>query len=735
MKKTLLVVTLAILLASVVIIQAPVTYTKVEDDGPIAEAGSDLTVQESQLATFNGSASKGSRGVLVFGDNTNVTEVTYDRDKIRYHGSPDVKVDDTGAVHIAWCGQMWGGYRYIFYSKSTNQGLTFREPLAVSGYLGSEPGCWAGLNADRFGRIHITWTNMINSVHPVAYYRMSPDRGEKFNTPVPIDYGTGSFAGDVFSDSEGTIHMTLSIYGDPGNIHLIKSEDNGSTFSDPVRINDVSGSVSGGSRVRLGPNDSIHAVWSDDRDWKDEKWDVYYSVSYDGGSSFSKSIRVHDKDRGYQTRPTLAVDDGGNPHVVWIEYKASSDELHYSASYDGGASFEEKTLIVDAPDIRDPSIDIGNDGLPQIVWYERGGSYYYNINYTRMDKIEKKFLRTLSVNDDNGIYRKVQPSMDVDSNGTTHVVWADYRNGIGDDRNDIYYARSTLGRAKIVEYHWDTNSLLDTDGDGNSTNDVDVTGPTPSFTYGDDGIFVVTLRVTDELGETAYDTAEVTVQNVNPTILNTSIRLEELNASFIFRIAGEKWHNVEVFLLEDGVEVGHMSVTRKPGNPNNQVAVLGDFSFNHAKTYSMMAYYTPEDDLVNGQPGGATPAWLILSFGDLERKIHHTFNVIHSETWVWNIENLNQYFPFVVSFKAEAFDPGSDDLTFTWDWGDGTSSSRTYYNDGIGPDPYPSPNVNPITEIDKQEHFFVTGGVHTIHLTVEDDDGGSETLTLLLTLS
>lgn len=725
-------VTFVLFLATIAFFPIQVADRDIEDLRPIADAGPDLTVQENQLVSLNGSASKGSKGAVIFGNNTNVTEVTYDRDKLRYHGSPDMKVDETGVVHIAWCGQMWDGFRYIFYSKSTDQGLTFREPLAVSGYLGSEPGCWAGLDADKFGRVHVTWTNMIDSVHPVAYYRMSPDSGDTFNTPVPIDYGSGSFAGDVFSDSNGTIHMTLSIYGYPGDMHLIKSEDNGSTFSDPVRINDVSGSVSGGSRVRLGPNDSIHAVWSDDRDWKDEKWDVYYSVSYDGGSSFSKSMLVHDKDKGYQTRPTLAVDDGGNPHVVWIEYKASTDELHYSASYNGGASFEEKNLIVDAPDIRDPSIDIGNDDLPQIVWYERGGSYYYNVNYTKMDKIEREFLRMLSVNDDNGVHRKAQPSMDVDSNGTTHVVWADNRNGIGDDRNDIYYARSALGRAKIVKYQWDTNSLLDTDGDGNSTNDVDITGPTPSFTYGDDGIFVVTLKVTDELGEAASDTAKVTVLNVNPTILSTSTKLEELNASFMFRIAGEKWHNVEVFLFEDGLDVGYVNVTRHPGSPNDQIAALGDFSTDPSKTYSATAYYTPEDDPINGQPWGATPAWFILRFDNDERKIHHTFNEIHNETWVWNMDNLNQYFPLVVSFEAMASDPGSDDLTFTWDWGDGTSSSRIYYNDGIGPDPYPSPDVNPFAVTDGLKHVFPLAGAYTIVLTVSDDDGGVETTTIVV---
>lgn len=722
-------VTFVLFLATIAFFPIPVADKGIEDLRSIADAGPDLTVQENQLFSLNGSASRGSKGVVVFGDNMNVTEISYNRDRPRFHFNPDLKVDDSGVIHVAWCGQMWDGYRYTFYARSTDQGLTFEDSLAISGTLGPPPGpCRAELDVGQDGHVHIIWTNMMDSLHPVMYYSMSSDRGDTFNTPVPIDYGNGSFASSVFSDSKGVIHITFLEHG---NYFHIKSEDNGSAFSDPVRINDLPGSVSGGGRAQLGPSDSIHVVWKDDRNWMNEKWDVYYSVSHDSGTSFTTGTLVHGEDGAYQDYPTVAVDADGNPYVVWIESSGSNVELFYSVSFDGGMSFEKKRVVATADEIRVPSMDIGNDGLPHIVWDDRGASYdYYNINYTKMDKIEKEFVRILSVNDDDGIFRKVQPSVDVDSNGTAHVVWVDHRNG--EDRGDVYYARSTLGRARIVSYEWDMDSSTDSDGDGNTTNDVDATGSIPSFTYGDDGVYVVTLKVTDELGETASDTAEVTVLNVNPKILSTSNELEELNASFMFRIAGEKWHNVEVFLFEDSIEVGYVNLTRQPGSPNDQIAALGNFSADPSKTYSAIAYYTPDDDPVNGQLWGATPAWFILKFGNDERRIHYTFNVIHNETWVWSIDDLNQYFPLVVSFEALASDPGSDDLTITWDWGDGTSSSRIHYNDGIGPDPYPSPEINPISVRDTQRHAFPIAGSYTVVLTVIDDDGGVTTATVVV---
>ena len=84
-----------------------------------------------------------------------------------------------------------------------------------------------------------------------------------------------------------------------------------------------------------------------------------------------------------------------------------------------------------------------------------------------------------------------------------------------------------------------------------------------------------------------------------------------------------------------------------------------------------------------------------------------------------------------LTFTATAADPGSDDLTFIWDWGDGTpATATTYYNDGIGPDPYPSPGGTfPFTATDTQAHAVATIWTH-VTLTVLDDDGGSVVLTL-----
>jgi hypothetical protein len=84
------------------------------------------------------------------------------------------------------------------------------------------------------------------------------------------------------------------------------------------------------------------------------------------------------------------------------------------------------------------------------------------------------------------------------------------------------------------------------------------------------------------------------------------------------------------------------------------------------------------------------------------------------------------------SHDAEADDPGSDDLTFDWDFGfPGSGVSATYFNDTGdpfgAPDPPQSPHGTfPFSASDTASVIFTDAGVYTVRVDVTDDDGGSD---------
>ena len=104
------------------------------------------------------------------------------------------------------------------------------------------------------------------------------------------------------------------------------------------------------------------------------------------------------------------------------------------------------------------------------------------------------------------------------------------------------------------------------------------------------------------------------------------------------------------------------------------------------------------------------------------------------------IGNIGEVTPGVegslIVFTATATDDGSDDLTFSWNWGDGTTSTTAHYNDGVGPDLDRSPSgTRPFTVTETLGHTYGDNSVHTVTLTILDDDGGSVVYTTDVTVN
>ena len=265
--------------------------------------------------------------------------------------------------------------------------------------------------------------------------------------------------------------------------------------------------------------------------------------------------------------------------------------------------------------------------------------------------------------------------------------------------------------------------------------------------YADDGIYHPSVTVTDDDNAADSSVAAVNVGNTAPKV---AVDGAYIKGNLTLRLAGEKYHNVELWLYESGVFRGYLNVTRDVCKP--QEATIENITFNLAENWEVRTLYTPDDDPVNGNKNGASSAWVILEFENgAYRKIHHTFNVRHPETYDWNL-TLNPYFftaphectreghgnggghgPHdngtcedcehngnpAVHFSYRLYDAGADDLIVHWSFAD------SYYEERFNASGFP----NFVTaELNYTPEFM---GNITVNVT--DDDGALTTLNLNIT--
>jgi len=252
-----------------------------------------------------------------------------------------------------------------------------------------------------------------------------------------------------------------------------------------------------------------------------------------------------------------------------------------------------------------------------------------------------------------------------------------------------------------LRYRWD----FDNDGTWDTAWS---SNPYVSHTYPDDYSGLAVLEVSDYI-TTDTDTADITIYNVAPSVNagpdQTANEGDTVSFSGDFTDPGsDDTHTIEWDFGDGSTTLGTLT----------PIHVYGDNGL-----YTVTLTVTDDD-------GGVGTDTLTVTVNNVAPSITELAMTPP------NPDNPEYILPNVHEplFTAPATDPGSDDLTFTWDWDDGTGDTTIYYNDGVGADPYPSPwGTYPFSATNQTGHIYSEPGTYTVTLTVEDDDGGVDTAT------
>ncbi|MEW6069114.1 MAG: PKD domain-containing protein, partial [Candidatus Thermoplasmatota archaeon] len=234
----------------------------------------------------------------------------------------------------------------------------------------------------------------------------------------------------------------------------------------------------------------------------------------------------------------------------------------------------------------------------------------------------------------------------------------------------------------------------------------------PSHQYMDDGTYAVTLTVWDNDSESATIKKQIMIRNLLPIATFTYHQgIDVANNDTItltLRVAGRKWHTVNMSVFEDNTIVGFVSVVREPGSPDERAENIS-ITINSSKQYEILLEYS-------GLDSGANPVWVTVEYRGITETKHFVFNAPPGEDQNRTLdldEILDEMIRAqgLVKFDASSsYDPDGFITNYTWNFGDGTAGYGmiVYHNYG--------------------------DGNYTVTLTVKDNDGATNSKTATITI-
>ncbi len=251
-----------------------------------------------------------------------------------------VCVDAAGNIYMMWDHFVTDSQANLVFTKSTDNGASF-QPTQILGPWETHGGI-PYLTCTPNGTLFVStiWDSVPDGPINTIFFMKSTDLGISWTSPQQVNPPSSSEINLITvcaTDSNHHIYICFAA-GSPINkeVYVTKSVDGGSTWSTPVQVNDVTTNMQRMVEMHIDDDDDIHVAWLDAQN---DEWDIYYSYSDDGGTSFSSDVRITTE--GFPlsfTRPgdynTLRSGPDGKLFIVWTDGRALTDQDIYVAKQD-----------------------------------------------------------------------------------------------------------------------------------------------------------------------------------------------------------------------------------------------------------------------------------------------------------------------------------------------------------------------------------------------------------------
>src|SRR5712672_3345151 len=349
--------------------------------------------------------------------------------------TPQAAVDAAGNINVVWEDDTANNSNILF-GRSTDGGLTFStQPLSNTvGYSHSPRIC-----VDSKGAINVVWVDDTTG-KPVVYFSRSIDGGASFSAPPTMLSSVAAYSASpqVGVDGSGNVSVVWESDSSPVVVLFSYSADGGATFSAPANLTtNTTGSI--GPQMAIGVDGSINVVWEDDFNFQS---DISFRRSTDGGLTFSPTINSVatnlSNNSGNSFGAQVAVDLSGNIEVVWTDNTSRNNDILFTRSSDGGATFAPtKNLSNSAGDSGNALVGVDANGNIYVAWQDNVPPAFNKDIYFAHSSDGGANFSTTNVSNNSG--NSINPVMNVDAAGGINLVWMDRTPG----NASIFFTRST----------------------------------------------------------------------------------------------------------------------------------------------------------------------------------------------------------------------------------------------------------------------------------------------------
>jgi hypothetical protein len=189
--------------------------------------------------------------------------------------------------------------------------------------------------------------------------------GTLFDPPVRVDAGTpvplashldNKWAPAMATDGKSVFLAWADFRNYNWDIFLARSDDAGATWSTNVQVDDFPDleRIDERPTVGIARKGPLHVAWTDLRA-REPDTNVFYARSTDGGATFTANVQLDDSKAGFnpdvdtpsnQWHPSLAV-DGSALFVAWQDNRLGNNDVFFTTSFDGGATFAPAERVDD----------------------------------------------------------------------------------------------------------------------------------------------------------------------------------------------------------------------------------------------------------------------------------------------------------------------------------------------------------------------------------------------------